>query len=75
MDFILNDMEVVIEVKGSNRVHDGDLRGLRALREEHTVRHALVVSLEQKRRTTEDRIDIYPWKDFLEALWSGTFGV
>ena len=75
VDFILGNMEVAIEVKGSNRVHDGDLRGLRALREEHSVRHAVVISLEDERRETDDRIEVYPWQDFLEALWSGTFGV
>lgn len=71
VDFILNDMQAVIEVKSSARIHDAHLRGLRALQQEHSVGRALVVSLEKNRRKVADNIEILPWQDFLEELWSG----
>lgn len=75
VDFILGDMTVVVEVKGSRRVHDGDGRGLRALREEHKVKHALIVCLENEPRTTADGIEILPWRMFLDQLWGGVLDV
>ncbi len=50
VDFILGDMNVAIEVKGSRRVHSTHTRGLRALLEEHTVKRAVIVSLEKQSR-------------------------
>jgi predicted AAA+ superfamily ATPase len=75
VDFILGNLEVAIEVKGSSRVHEGDLGGLRALREEHRVRHALVVCLERQTREIERGITVVPWRTFLQQLWGGDLGV
>jgi predicted AAA+ superfamily ATPase len=69
--FILGDMQAAIEVKGSGRVHETDLRGLRALRESHRVKHAVVVCLEKEPRVLDDDIEIAPWGKFLERLWAG----
>ena len=74
MDFILGNLEVAIEVKAGT-VHAGDLRGLRALLEERRVKHPVVVSLEAQPRTMDKRIQILPWKMFLERLWNGDLGV
>jgi hypothetical protein len=52
-------------------VRDGSLKGLRALGEEHRVRHRLVVSREKIPRRTEDGIDLLPWQDFCKRLWGG----
>ncbi len=71
VDFILGDMDAAIEVKGSARVHDGDLRGLRALDESHHVKRSVVVCLEREPRTVRSGISILPWPSFLEQLWSG----
>ena len=71
VDFVLGDMEAAIEVKGARRVHEGDLRGLRALQESHRVKRALVVCLEKEPRVLESRIEIAPWRLFLEQLWAG----
>lgn len=70
VDFILGD-QIAIEVKASNQISDKHLNGLRALGEEHIMRSRIVVSCDPKRRTTSDGILIYPWRDFLDALWSG----
>jgi len=72
VDVILGDMTTAIEIKGSTRVHDSDLRGLKALAQEQRVRHKLVVSLERQPRT-HDGIQVLPWRIFLERLYSGDF--
>ena len=75
VDFILGEMNVAIEVKGSQRVHSNHIRGLRALLEEHSVKRAVIVSLEKYPRKLDPPLEILPWKVFLEALWSGELGV
>jgi predicted AAA+ superfamily ATPase len=71
VDYILEDMVAAIEVKGAARAHDGDLRGLRALRESHRVGRAVLVCLEKEPRKVESGVEILPWKVFLDRLWSG----
>ena len=71
VDFIVGDMALAVEVKGSARVHDGDLHGLRTLREEQRVRRTIVVSLERAPRRVEPGIEVLPWRVFVERLWSG----
>ena len=70
VDFILGDMETVIEVK-SGKVHDGDLRHIRALREDYNVKNSIAVCFESVPRKTHDGIQILPWQNFLEKLWNG----
>ncbi len=75
VDFVLDDMNVAIEVKGSQRVHSAHTRGLRALLEEHTVKRAVIVSLEKQPRKLDSSIEVLPWQVFLNTLWSGELGV
>ncbi len=75
VDFILGDMDVAIEVKGSPRIHSTHTRGLRALLEEHTVKRALVVSLDKEPRKLTTAIQVLPWQRFVETLWSEELGI
>ena len=75
VDFVLDDMNVAIEVKGSQRVHSTHTRGLRALLEEHTVKRAVIVSLEKQQKKLDSSIEVMPWQVFLNTLWSGELGV
>jgi predicted AAA+ superfamily ATPase len=75
VDFILGDMNIAIEAKGTQRVHSGHARGLKALLEEHTVARAFIVSLESHVRNLDSRLEVLPWQIFLEALWSGDLDV
>ena len=69
VDFILNRMEVAIEVKSARRVGDHHLRSLRAVKEEFAANRSIVVSLETTKRTTDDGIEVYPYDEFLRSLW------
>jgi len=75
VDFVVGDMMLAIEVKGSSRVHEGDTRALRALAGERRVKRRVIVSLEAERRLLEDGTEAWPWQQFLEALWGGELGV
>ncbi|MBD3315074.1 MAG: AAA family ATPase [Chitinivibrionales bacterium] len=69
VDFVLGDA-TAIEVKAKANVAGHDLKGLRALKEETTLKHYIVVSLEDSPRVVDD-IKIWPWEVFLQALWEG----
>jgi predicted AAA+ superfamily ATPase len=75
VDLILGDMQVTLEIKGSARVHDGDLHGLRTLAEESRVRRSLVICLEREPRVVPPAIEVLPWRHFLDQLWAGEMGV
>ncbi len=75
VDFILGDMDVAIEVKGSQNVHSGHTRGMRALIEEHRVKRAIIVSLDKHPRVLEAGLEVLPWQDFLKLLWEGGLGI
>lgn len=68
VDFVLNRGEVAVEVKG--RVRRGDLRPMRAFREDFGPRRAIIVTAERDRRRV-DGIDVIPYQDFLMELHAG----
>ncbi|MBI5490600.1 MAG: ATP-binding protein [Deltaproteobacteria bacterium] len=72
VDLIVGDMALAIEAKSATEVRGEDLRGLRALREERPVGRAIVVSREPAARTTDDGVEILPWREFCARLWAGT---
>jgi predicted AAA+ superfamily ATPase len=71
VDLIAGDMELALEMKAVKQVRSGDLKGLRALREEFSVRRAFVVHREERPRKTEDGIELLPWRTFCSRLWEG----
>ena len=70
VDFILGGGEVAIEVKGSSRVEDRDLRPLAAFLVEQKPRKAFLVCNEKMERRVGE-IRVIPWRSFLRELWSG----
>jgi predicted AAA+ superfamily ATPase len=70
VDFILGKGEVGIEVKGTSRVDNADLRPIKTFIQEYRPAKALVVCNERAPRVHED-IQILPWRHFLKMLWSG----
>jgi len=69
VDFIV-DSDIAIEVKAAAIAQDKHLAGLKALREENRISRFILVCREERARKV-DGIDILPWQDFLEQLWSG----
>jgi predicted AAA+ superfamily ATPase len=69
VDFMLGD-HTAIEVKAKANVAPRELRSLHAVAEERSVKRALCVSLEPRRRVVSG-ITILPWREFLDGLWAG----
>jgi uncharacterized protein len=70
VDLIIEN-EAAIEIKSTELVQDKHLKGIRALKEEGLIRTYIIVSCDAYKRTTEDGIVIYPWGEFISALWQG----
>jgi predicted AAA+ superfamily ATPase len=69
VDFVIGD-HTAIELKAKTNVSPVDLRGLRALAEEGSLKRFVCVSLEARPRRIEG-IDVLPLPRFLQALWGG----
>ncbi|MBU2513559.1 ATP-binding protein [bacterium] len=69
VDFLIND-EIAIEVKGTSRVSQADLKGLKALSEELPLKRAIVVCSETEERKVGG-IEIVPIDRFLRYFWEG----
>jgi uncharacterized protein len=70
VDFILGKGEVAVEVKGTPRVDQRDIRPLTVFVENYKPRKALVVTQEKEERVLGD-LRLIPWKKFLKDLWEG----
>jgi uncharacterized protein len=70
VDFVLGGGEVAIEVKGSARVGNRELRPLRVFAEEYQPRLAVMVCCEPAPRVV-DGVLVLPWREFLARLWGG----
>ena len=63
--------ELAIEIKSSRDIQDTHLKGLRALKEEKLIKKYFLISQVPQKRITKDKIEIWPWTDFLNQLWKG----
>ena len=73
VDFLLGEKDLAIEIKGAERVHEGDLRSLNALLDDGPVKKCVVVCLEKVPRQMDRKIEILPWRVFIDRLWNGDF--
>lgn len=74
VEIVLNDCEVLLEIKSASKIHDAHLKGIRKFIGDNinsSCRRKLVVSNDPIRRRTEDSVEIIPIKEFLEELWGG----
>jgi predicted AAA+ superfamily ATPase len=73
VDFIWGDKRLAIEIKGSSRIHEGDIGGLQALLEDGPVKKCCIVCLERQPRQLTKNIEAIPWQMFIEQLWHDEF--
>ncbi len=71
VDLIVGNMEIALEFKSTKEVRGADLKGMRKLLEEHNPPKRIIASRITKPRLTEDNIEILPWQDLCNRLWSG----
>lgn len=70
VDFVLGAGEIALEIKGSSFIDKKDIRGLLAFQEEYSSKRNIVVCNEREKRL-HHRIEILPYKIFLDELWLG----
>jgi len=70
VDMILGEGEVAVEIKSSEN-SNYKLKGLHIFSEESKPRKKIVVSRELFPRKLENGVEVWPWKEFLKALWDG----
>jgi len=70
VDFILGDHEIALEIKGTASAQPHHFRGLTAFGDEYKTRRRILVTCDPKPRLFESKIEILPWKVFLEDLWA-----
>lgn len=70
VDFILGKGEIAVEIKGSSRVDNRDLKPLSAFMEEYSPRKGFVVCNEKAKRV-HGNVIVIPWRMFLDDLWEG----
>jgi len=71
VDFLLGET-TAIEVKSTTLAQEKHLSGLQALREEGKFKRFILVSRDERPRKL-DGIEILPWREFLEKLWTDEF--
>ena len=69
VDFVLGGGEVAVEIKGSARIDKKDMQGLLVFAQEYPCKKSILVCNEKEKRVS-DKIKIFPWRVFLEELWS-----
>lgn len=70
IDAVLGDAEVGIEIKSSAEVKSGQLKGLVSFGEDYPNARLIIVSFDPYRRR-HDKIEIFPYREFLKELWAG----
>jgi predicted AAA+ superfamily ATPase len=70
VDFILGNGDVALEVKGTDRVDNRDIKPILAFTREYSPRLSLMVCNERTKRI-HGGITIIPWREFLQDLWGG----
>ena len=68
VDFVLGNGAIAIEVK--NRIRSGDLRAMKAFKEEFRPRRSIIVSMEPANRVV-DGIEVLNYEYFLDELHQG----
>jgi predicted AAA+ superfamily ATPase len=74
VDFIINDKEMALEIKASQRTDLVDCKHLTTLREDGPIKHRILISFDQVPKTFTDAygpIHVLPWQVFLGTLWQG----
>jgi len=70
VDFVLGQGEVAIEIKGASRIDKKDTNGLESFIQACVPKKSILVCNEKEKRI-HGKIEILPWRIFLEQLWSG----
>ncbi len=69
VDFVLGEAQVALEVKSTELADERHWRGIKAFAEEYKTQRQILVSLDPERRRIGS-VEVLPWKEFMDQLWS-----
>jgi len=72
VDFVIGKV-LAIEVKASKNISEADTKSLSILKEETAFKkiRRMIVCREKSKRTTNSGVEVIPYKEFLNDLWTG----
>jgi predicted AAA+ superfamily ATPase len=70
VDFVLGNPTVAIAVKGTNTTNEQPLKALTSFSEEYRIKKQILITNDPYPRQS-DKVQILPWKTFLQQLWNG----
>ena len=74
VDFIINNIECAIEAKGTYSINSRHIKNLRQLKKDYPeIKKMIIVSMDEKDRISEDKIEILHYSTFIKKLWNGYF--
>ncbi len=74
VDFIIetkNKKLLAIEVKAKKNITTKDCKGIKAFAEDCQLSRKIVISLDEKSRLIEDKVEVFNLKTFCHKLWAG----
>jgi predicted AAA+ superfamily ATPase len=72
VDIIVGNMELAIEIKAKSDVKAHEIPGLQALlNEKQKPDQAIVISMDETKKTFENGVTVLPWQTFCHDLWAG----
>ncbi|MBF0297622.1 MAG: ATP-binding protein [Oligoflexia bacterium] len=73
VDFVVKFKQNIIgiEVKSSERVSERDFKSMNALSLEVSLKRKIFITMEKRKRQTDDNNEIFPVQTFLDDLWNG----
>ena len=72
VDIIIGDAQWAIEIKTSKQKSVKDFKGLIAFAEEFPNAKLFAVTFDDTKRLIDNRIEVFPWQEFLQQLWTNT---
>lgn len=70
VDFILAGGEITLEVKGTSRINKKEFNAIKVFDKEYSPKRNIIVCNEKVKRL-HSKIEVIPWGQFLQELWSG----
>jgi len=71
VDLVIGEAEWAIEIKTSKQKSMKEFKGLLAFGEEFPHAKLIAVTFDDAKRIIDNRIEVFPWQEFLRQLWGG----
>jgi predicted AAA+ superfamily ATPase len=70
VDLVVGEAEWAIEIKTSKQKSMKEFKGVLAFGEEFPNAKLMAITFDDSKRLIDNKIEVYPWKEFLKQLWN-----